>query len=101
MKRAVSIRPDDPRVEGAIIELRDLIQARYPEATFDVFHRDDPDGVRLRVTVDVEDTDAVMDLVVDKLYELQVEQELPVYVLPVQPRVRAAGQLRSARYAPH
>lgn len=58
----------DPRVQQSVSELQRLIAERYPTATFTVFHREDPDGVRLRATVDLEDTDEVMDLVMDKLY---------------------------------
>lgn len=93
-------QPLDPRVQQALGELRATITARYPTATFDVFHRDDPEGVRLRATVDVEDTDAVMDLVIDQLYQIQVEQQLPVYVVTAQPLARIGEQLRERR-TPH
>jgi hypothetical protein len=75
----------EPRTERALEELRSQIRERYPTAAFEVFRRDDPDGIRLRVTVDVEDTDAVLDTVIDSLYDIQVEQQLPIYVVPVQP----------------
>lgn len=75
----------DPRTEQALEELRSQIRERYPAAAFEVFRRDDPSGVRLRVTVDVEDTDAVLDAVIDSLYDIQVERQLPIYVIPVQP----------------
>lgn len=93
-------RPLAPRVQQALGELRDRIAERYPTATFDVFHREDPDGVRLRATVDVEDTDEVMDLVIDQLYQIQVEQQLPVYVVTAQPLERIGEQLRERR-TPH
>lgn len=78
----------EPQVAAALAELRQLIHQRYPTATFSVCSRDDPDGVRLRVSVDVEDTDAVLDLVMDKLYELHVEQDLPSSVIAEQPLAR-------------
>lgn len=62
-------RAADPRVTAALAELQTVIQQHYPNVTFDVFERDDPDGIRLRATVDVEDTDAVLDVVIDRLYE--------------------------------
>jgi hypothetical protein len=95
-----SQRSTDPRIEAAVTELRALIANRFPDTTFDVFERDDPAGVRLRAVVDIEDTDAVMDLVMDKLYEIQVEQGLPVYVLAVQPPARMAEQLRARAARP-
>ena len=85
----------DPRIKEAVEELRPLIASRYPAASFDVFERDDPTGVRLRATVDVEDTDEVMDGLMDALYDIQVERGLPVYVVIVQPLSRVAEQLRA------
>ena len=87
----------DPRIAAALTELQALIQARYPSATFDVFYRDDPEGIRLRVTVDLEDPDEVLDVLLDKLYEVQVEQELPVYVIPVRTPERIAALLQDHR----
>ena len=92
-------RIDDPRIQEAVAELRTDIAARYPTATFDVFERDDPDGVRLRATVDVDDTDEVMAVVIDGLTEIQTERALPVYLLIEQPLARVAEQLK-ARAAP-
>src|SRR5688500_18903888 len=86
----------DPTVTAALDELREAILRRYPNAAFETFHRDDPDGIRLRVTVDTDDTDEVLDIVIDRLYELQVEQLLPIYVIPVQPPSRTAAQLRTS-----
>lgn len=91
---------NDPGVRDAVAGLRALIAARYPTASFEVFERDDPPGVRLCATVDVEDTDEVVDTVLDELTELQTERELPVYLLVEQPLDRVAEQL-IARSAPH
>ena len=85
----------DPRIQRAVEELRTLIAARYPGARFDVFERDDPQGVRLQATVDIEDTDEVMDVILDALYDIQVERGLPVYVVTEQPLPRVAEQLRA------
>ena len=90
----------DPRMTQAVETLRAQIAERYPTATFEVFHRDDPDGVRLRATVDLPEPSQVMDVVIDTLYEYQVEQELPVYVVAVQPLERVAEQLRSRSRRP-
>jgi hypothetical protein len=86
---------DDPRIKEAVEELRTLIASRYPAASFDVFERDDPVGVRLRATVDVEDLDEVMDAAVDALYDIQVERGLPVYVVTQQPLSRVAEERRA------
>ncbi len=68
----------DPRIAGAVATLRPLLAGHYPSARFAVFERDDPKGVRLQATVNLEDTDAVMDVVIDALYDIQVERGLPV-----------------------
>lgn len=85
----------DPQIREALAELEHLIQQHYPDAAFETLYRDDPSGVRLRVTVDTDDVDSILDIVIDKLYQLQVEQELPIYILPVPPAARVAEQLRS------
>ena len=87
----------DPRIRRAIEELKDLIQRRYPRATFEVAREDDPDGIYLRATVEVGDIDEVVDVVIDRLLELQVEERLPVYVMPVRPLERVLEQLRQPR----
>ena len=87
----------DPRISAAVSELKELITKHYPTATFEVFERDDPEGTRLRATVDVEDIDAVLDVVMDRLYEFQVEEELPIYVIPVRPWARVAEEVAARR----
>src|SRR3954452_24647858 len=89
----------DPRIREAVEELRTLIASRYPGTEFEVFVRDDPSddpkGVRLRATVDIEDLDEGMDTVVDALYDIRVERGLPVYIVTQQPLSRVAEQLRA------
>ncbi len=85
----------DPRLQAAVAELQSLIHARYPSATFDVTPGDDPAGLYPTATVDVEDTDEVFEVVVGRLLELQVEEGLPVYVIPMRPLARIAAELRA------
>jgi hypothetical protein len=101
--RAESTLLREARIETAVEELRSLIAARYPTASFAVFEREDPHGVRLQATVDIDDTDEVMGLVMDALYDIQVERGLPVYVVTEQPLHRVAQQLRERgpRHEPH
>jgi hypothetical protein len=91
--------PIDPRVRAAVAELQSMIAARYPGATFVVAPGEDPEGTYVTATVDVADTDEVFDVVVERLLELQVEDGVPVYVLPVRPVERVITELR-ARDAP-
>jgi hypothetical protein len=83
----------EPAIRQAVQELQALISARYPDAAFAVFERNDPDGIRLQATVDLEDTDEVMDAVVDALFDIQVERGLPVYVVTEQPLQRVVERI--------
>ena len=87
---------NDARIAHALAELQALIAARYPDATFAVWEGENPIGTYLTVTVDLSDTDAVTDLIIDRLIALQVEEGLPVYVIPVRPigRIQAARRQR-------
>ena len=69
-----------------------MIAARYPEATFEVTSGDDPAGLYLIPTVDVDDTDEVADVIAGRLLALQVDEELPVYVFPVRPLARVLAE---------
>lgn len=93
---------EDAAVKAAITELKSLVLQRFPDAQFSVVYRDDPPGMRLRVIIDSADvqSDDVMDVVVDKLFEVQVEQGLPVYVIPVQPLSRLPEQIHNASMRP-
>lgn len=87
-------RPEtDPRVQAALSHLQALLEAHFPQATFMIVRGDDPEGVYLVVTVDVEDTDAVLDVVIDDLFHLQVEELLPIYVMPALPLSRVAARV--------
>jgi len=61
------------------------IRERYPDATFAVSMGDDPDGIYLMATVDLEDTGEVLDAIMDRLLEVQIDEALPVYVIPIRP----------------
>lgn len=82
------------RIQQAIDELKAMIEGRFPDARFDVYEGEDPSGMYLRVTVDIDDTDEVTDLIIDRLVDMQVEEGLPVYVIPVRPLERVLEELR-------
>ncbi len=74
------------RQHGPIIaELQGTVSQQYPDVRFEVFRGEDPHGTYLRAVVDVEDTDQVVDLVIDRLLDLQVEQRLPLYFFVSRP----------------
>jgi hypothetical protein len=84
-----------PAIAAALREIQGRIAARYPEATFEVEEGSEPPGIYLIVTVDVPDTSAVFDLVVERLLELQIDEGLPVYVTPVRPTARVIEELQA------
>jgi hypothetical protein len=80
-------------------ELKGLITARFPQASFVVEEGSDPEGIYLVTTVDIADTDEVIAVVGDRLVELQVEEGLPVYVTPLRPIERVLAELREQEAA--
>ena len=73
----------DPRVQAVLAELREMIQRRYPTATFEVTRGEDPlVGIYLTPIVDIDDLDEVGDLVTPRLVDMQVDEGLRVYVFP-------------------
>lgn len=74
------INPDHPRMVPAVAELSDLIRARFPDAEIAVYTSYEPVlGVALAVRADAE-LDDVMDVVIDRMVDMQVEEGLPIHV---------------------
>jgi hypothetical protein len=88
-----------PRMEDAVQELQRLIAERFPQADFVVEEGFDPKGTYLVTTVDIADTDEVIDVVGDRLVELQVDEGLAIYVTPLRPIKRVIAQLREREAA--
>jgi H2-forming N5,N10-methylenetetrahydromethanopterin dehydrogenase-like enzyme len=86
--RAEPLEPADPRFQAAVEELQALIHQHYPTTSFAVVQGTDPEGTYVLATVDVEDPDAVVDVYIDRLLELQINEGLPVYVIPIRPLAR-------------
>jgi hypothetical protein len=93
--RAEHLALDTPQMQAAIMELQGLILQHYPDTTFKVVHGDDPTGIYVLATVDVEDTEAVVDVYVDRLLELQIDAGLTIYVVPVRPLARVLASAGS------
>jgi hypothetical protein len=77
----------------AIDELKAMISTHYPNAQFEVAHAvDEAENVHLTVTVDIDDPEELLDLVMDRLLEFQIEERIPIHVIPLRPveRVLAA-----------
>ena len=81
-----------PRAQAALDELQAMIAARYPEAAFSVYTWYDTAGIFLEATIDVDDTQEVLDVFMERLVDIQVEDGVPVYVRVSQPPERAWAQ---------
>src|SRR5215218_4327975 len=85
----ISVQPNSPNpaIAAAVTELEQMILEHYPDATFEITegYGDDSSGTYILATVDVDDTDDVFEVVVDRLVNLQVDEGVPVYVLPFRP----------------
>src|SRR6266498_1764838 len=88
---------DDPRMQSAVDEIQGVIRRRYPDATFEVGPGEDPEGLYIVATVDVEDMFDVLDLVSSRLVDLQVEERLPLYLIPSGPLARTIEMLQASR----
>src|SRR5437762_1837286 len=91
---AKQLTAQDPRMREAATELQELIARQFPKATFDLVTGQDPEGVYLTAIVDTDDLTSVLGTVDERLVELQVDQGLPLYVVPVRPPERVMQDLR-------
>jgi hypothetical protein len=57
-----------------------------------------PKGIYLVTTVDIADTDEVIDVVGDRLVELQVDERLSLYVTPLRPIQRVVAELQEREH---
>src|SRR5262249_6120719 len=87
-----------PAMEKAVNELKGTISERFPQASFVVEEGFDPTGIYLVTTVDIADTDEVIDVVGDRLVEVQVDEGLPIYVTPLRPIQRVIAELREREH---
>jgi len=88
----------DTRMQAALQELQAAIHRQYPAAQFRVSQgEDDPTIVQLVTTVDVEDTDPVLDVVIERMLDLQAEG-LPIFVVTERPLARTAALLEASRF---
>ncbi len=85
------LRTLEPRRQQAVAELTNLIRNQYPSAACRIEPGiDEPQSTHITVVVDLDDPDEVMDLIIDRLIELQVEQNIPISVIPTRSPERVA-----------
>lgn len=99
LRRVLTEAENDPRTQAALAELRGLIEAAHPGATFAIGRGHEPPSIRLVATIDVDDVDEAYDLIVSRLVNMQVEDELPVSVRPERPSERVLAERRRRREA--
>jgi hypothetical protein len=93
-------QPRDARTQAALRELQGIIKQHYPDATFQVTRsQDDPKAIHLLTTVDVEDRGEVLDAVMERMMELQIAEDLPIFVIPIRPRERMLAVRRALAQA--
>lgn len=91
------VSPPAQRMQAAIAELQERIRDRYPAASFRVqYSPDEPEAVLLKTMVDVEDRDEVLDVVAERMMQLQIEEGLPIFVVPIRPPERNRAMRRVA-----
>jgi hypothetical protein len=81
----------DPKVQAAIAELQQMILAQFPTTEFTVGEASDPEGVLVRAIVDVDDPDEVTNVIIDRMVDIQVDDHLPIYVVPLRTPARDAA----------
>lgn len=90
----------DERTQCAIDEIKGLIRSRYPDATFNINESEDPEGVYLWVTIDVNDAEEATDLYVNRLLDTQIDEGLDLYVIPLETPERSAKHVRDHPFVP-
>lgn len=71
-----------PRLQEAIAERKERITSRFPTTTFEQYQGEDPVGICLIAIVDIDDLEEVDRLYLDRMVDLQVEERLPLFVVP-------------------
>ena len=92
----------NPKILGAIEELEGIVRDRYPDTTFEVARAaDEPESILIWATVDVDDPDEVADPVLDRMLELQIDDGIPVHLVPIRTpeRVLASREAEPRRRA--
>jgi hypothetical protein len=97
-ERPFNLADLDERTRQAIKEVRGIIAARYPTTTFELARAaDDTQSIHLLAVADVDDPDEVGDLVVDRVVALQVDEGIPLHVIPLRTPERVQAALDADR----
>jgi hypothetical protein len=99
---SVYLQELEPDRRQAVQELMSMIAARFNQAEFLIEPGiDDSQATHITAVVDIDDPDEVMDLVIDRLIELQVDAGLPISIIPIRTPKRLAALLREQQQFDH
>lgn len=97
-EHAISVDELDERTRRAVAELQGAIAARYPTTIFELARSpDDAVSLHLLAIADVDGSDEVGDLIVDRVVALQVEEGIPLHVIPLRTPARVQTALAATR----
>ena len=81
----------EPNLQAAVDELAGMIVSRYPGTAFRVSHHPDDAGmVLLDAIVDVDDTEPVNDLILERMEQLRLDEGVPILVIALRTPERVA-----------
>ncbi len=63
-------------------EMKERIAQRFPMTIFEIYEGEDPDGIYLAAIIDTDDLEEATDLFRDRIVDLQVDEGLPLFVIP-------------------
>ncbi len=93
-----------PKVQAAIKDLKERILSKYPEAKFNVFYESpdpcDPNMILIDTIVDLEDPDEVGDFVLDRELYYQLEEKIPISVIPLRTPERVLAEMQARKMTP-
>ena len=88
----------EPKVRKAVAELQGMISSKYPGTSFTVAPgEENPESTYISATVDLDDPDEVIDLVIERVLELQLDEGVPVHVVPLRPLERVIAVRKAER----
>lgn len=73
----------DDRMQAAVDEMKHLIASNFPVVEFSVHQGEDLERVHLDVVLEMDETLEVLDLILGRMVELQIEEGLPLVVIPL------------------
>src|SRR5215471_13270744 len=74
------------RTAEVIEEYKQLVLDRYPDAEFEVSRGDEPPGIYVWATVNVDDLWEPIEYVTPRVLEVQIDEGLPIYLIPTRDR---------------